>query len=427
MRKINKSSTLFLILFLVTSSLIPFGLIPSGLTQTSVGVSGIISQNTTWTKANSPYTLSGNVLINHTILNIEAGTSVNLNGYCIEINGTIVAKGTETNPITLENGYQSEKGIIFDPTSNNWNENSNTGSIIEGAILDSVGIFVQGAEPKINRNLFYNSGKYTTAPYAIFILGPSSNPTMVISNNTFGSGYTLSAIEISQPPTPIIVGNNFIGKSAYNIDLWYYTPDVEAINNWWGTTDPEAINKTINDFYDNFQFGKVTFVPFLTQPNPKAPAYTTSPTPSPNPTMTPTPIPVPNQSFFFVESNSTVTELFFNSTNSELSFTVSGPPDTTGYVKVTIAKSLVTSVQNVKVYLDGQQLNVAITSNEDYWLLNFDYTHSTHHVTVSLNADTTAKQTLSLDYRLLTIIIITIAVATSILFGYIKLAKRKPD
>jgi hypothetical protein len=100
---------------------------------------------------------------------------------------------------------------------------------------------------------------------------------------------------------------------------------------------------------------------------------------------------VPGQSFFFVESNSTVTELFFNSTSSELSFTVSGESGTAGYVKVTIAKSLVSSVQNVKVYLDGSQLNVAITEDADSWLLNFNYMHSTHHVKINLatNAATT--------------------------------------
>ncbi len=271
----------FLISIIISGLFVVLNLTPA---QASTSVSGIITTNTTWTKTNSPFALTGNVLINNSILTIEAGTTVNLNGYFIEVNGTLVAKGTGTNPINFNNGYQAQKGIIFDPTSSNWNENSNTGSIIDNAVFDSVGIFVKGAEPKINSNLFYNSGNYTTAPYAIAVLGPSSNPAMVISNNTFGSGYTLSAIDISQPPTPIIVGNNFVGKSAYNINLWYYTPDVNAANNWWGTTDPQAINKTINDFYDNFQFGKVNFVPFLTKPNPTAPTYT--PTTTPTPTST---------------------------------------------------------------------------------------------------------------------------------------------
>ena len=136
-----------------------------------------------------------------------------------------------------------------------------------------------------------------------------------------------------------------------------------------------------------------------------------SQTPTPSPVTSPTPIPVPGQSFFFVESNSTVSELFFNSTSAELSFTVSGPVGTAGYVKVTIAKSLVSSVQSVKVYLDGKQLDVAITSDEDSWLLSFNYLHSTHHVRISLAADAGGATFLGIEYWTWIVIVIIIAVA----------------
>jgi outer membrane protein assembly factor BamB len=89
---------------------------------------------------------------------------------------------------------------------------------------------------------------------------------------------------------------------------------------------------------------------------------------------------------FSVSSNSTVTSLSFNSTTSELSFTVSGPSETTGYVKVAIAKSLVSNAENIKVCLDGNQLNYEVTSNGDSWLLSFTYKHSTHQVMISLTA-----------------------------------------
>jgi hypothetical protein len=137
------------------------------------------------------------------------------------------------------------------------------------------------------------------------------------------------------------------------------TNDVNAKYNWWGTIDTTLISRSIFDFEDDFNLGRVTFVPFLTTPNSEAPiavpisASTPSPTPtvSPTPTLIPTPSPIqaPEQSFFFIESNSTVTELFFNSTSSELNFTVNGTSGTAGYVKVTIAKSLFLSVQKVKV------------------------------------------------------------------------------
>ena len=113
-----------------------------------------------------------------------------------------------------------------------------------------------------------------------------------------------------------------------------------------------------------------------------------NPTPTPNATATPTPLPTngTGQIPFFVESNSTVTQLFFNSTSAELSFTVSGESGTWGYVEITIAKSLVSNIQDVKVYLDGNQLNTAITDNGDTWLLHFTYTHSTHRVIMTLSS-----------------------------------------
>jgi len=87
---------------------------------------------------------------------------------------------------------------------------------------------------------------------------------------------------------------------------------------------------------------------------------------------------------FSVSSNSKVTSLAFNSTTLELSFTVSGSSGTTGYAEVTLAKSLVSNPENIKVYLDGNHLSYEVTSNEDSWLLTFTYTHSTHQVRINL-------------------------------------------
>lgn len=95
-------------------------------------------------------------------------------------------------------------------------------------------------------------------------------------------------------------------------------------------------------------------------------------------------IPFKEQNVFSVTSNSTVSELAFNSTSRELSFTVTGPSGTTGYVNVYIAKSLIDNIADVKVYLDGDQLNYTATSLDDSWLLHFTYSHSTHKVNINL-------------------------------------------
>ena len=95
-------------------------------------------------------------------------------------------------------------------------------------------------------------------------------------------------------------------------------------------------------------------------------------------------LPYLGQVAFFVESNSTVTALAFNSTTSELSFSVSGPSNTSGYVKATIAKSIVPNAENIKIYLDGNALNYSLTSQGDAWLLTFTYSHSTHKLSLFL-------------------------------------------
>jgi len=91
-----------------------------------------------------------------------------------------------------------------------------------------------------------------------------------------------------------------------------------------------------------------------------------------------------NQYVFSVESNSTVLGLAFNTTDWKLAFTVTGPDGTKGYVKAIIAKTLVANVADVRVYLNGDQLNYTSTSLDDSWLLHFTYTHSTHGVIISL-------------------------------------------
>ena len=90
------------------------------------------------------------------------------------------------------------------------------------------------------------------------------------------------------------------------------------------------------------------------------------------------------QSVFSVTSNSTITELSFNSASKELSFSVSGDAGTMGYVNVYIPKSLVNDTGGLKVYLDGSQVDYTAQSQSDCWLLYFTYPHSTHLVTISL-------------------------------------------
>jgi len=134
-------------------------------------------------------------------------------------------------------------------------------------------------------------------------------------------------------------------------------------------------------------------------------------------------LPYENQNFFYFESNSTVMALAFNNTSSELSFTVEGETGTTGYVKVTIAKTLVSNGANMKVYLDGKQLNYEVTSNADAWLLTFTYAHSSHQVKISLAANTAAV--FGTEYWTAIIAVIAIAAIGAGAVVYFKKNKRE--
>jgi len=130
-------------------------------------------------------------------------------------------------------------------------------------------------------------------------------------------------------------------------------------------------------------------------------------------------IPVEGKYVFSVISNSTVSELAFNSTSRVLSFTVSGSSGTMGYTKVTIAKTLIGDINELKVYLDGNQISYAVVSTEDSFLLDFTYQHSTHEVVVSLGPPPFIPPQLITSLSLC-ILAITLAVATAILIFKIR-------
>jgi len=99
------------------------------------------------------------------------------------------------------------------------------------------------------------------------------------------------------------------------------------------------------------------------------------------------------QSLLYAESNSTLSSLAFNSTSNSVSFTVSGPSGTTGYVKFLISKELVSNITELKVYLDGQPAEFTSASIGDLDCLSFSYGHSTHSVMIALQTKSVQELT----------------------------------
>jgi N-acetylneuraminic acid mutarotase len=131
---------------------------------------------------------------------------------------------------------------------------------------------------------------------------------------------------------------------------------------------------------------------------------------------------------FSVTSNSTITELAFNSTSKILSFTVSGIPGDIGYTNVTIAKTLIADLSESKIYLDGNQIDYMNSSTEYTWLIHITYQHSTHKVVMVLSSlQSNSSYTVSLEATTIFSGIIIVIIAAILLVYKKKFTKRYPN
>lgn len=153
------------------------------IVQASTQVTGIIGSDTTWTAANSPYTLAGNVLVNNAVtLTIEPGVTVDLNGYYIMVNGTLQARGTSIDKITF-NGAGS---VSFTQASTSWNEQTQSGCIIENAIITTT----------------------VSSENAVKISSNTINSALTVTSNTIVTNNIIKG----NVNGGIVSGNNIIGE-----------------------------------------------------------------------------------------------------------------------------------------------------------------------------------------------------------------------
>jgi hypothetical protein len=297
---------------LMVSGLILAGIINFGAAQASTPVGGIIASDTVWTKANSPYTLTGAIgIIDGATLTIEAGVTVNLGDNYIQVNGTLKAKGSSTAPIYF-NGGKDPAIVFIKPISDIYNQIIGD-SYIENAVFDSSSIEIINSSPKISNNtlrsrisLFNSSspilnnyflkgtndglvaydsnatitGNVFTKLYQAIYVGSSQSystplieknyitenqygillPTSTIfsptiRNNTIANNQLGIGIYGNGIPQAAINYNNIYANEQYNIRLTDIQTNIDAAQNWWGTTDPQTISQTILDFKKDFNLG----------------------------------------------------------------------------------------------------------------------------------------------------------------------------
>lgn len=272
MSNISKSFSVLLVLVLAVSSLtVMFATVPFGLAQSSSNLTGVISSDTTWTQANSPYTLTGNVIVNSGVtLTIDAGATVNLGNYCMTVNGALVAKGTSTDKIQINgingagpfmpppapNPYPFTYGINFTELSNGYNGQSGYGSTIENAIINSTTLALESS-PQIDNDVIngYIASNGTSVisnnivTGEIDLTGPSTvthnqiNGTIQVQTNVIGGN-----MEDSSNPegAPVISNNMVTGGGINGIGISFLTATITGLNTYSGNTITVSGN-TITD------------------------------------------------------------------------------------------------------------------------------------------------------------------------------------
>jgi parallel beta-helix repeat protein len=114
----NRALSVFLLTAMFTSLALVADL-DYGLAQPSTNVSGVLSHDTVWGKQGSPYVFVGAVGVPAGVtLTIEAGASVDLGVYYLQVNGTLNVKGTPTEKVTLTSNEHQTSGPPVDGINN---------------------------------------------------------------------------------------------------------------------------------------------------------------------------------------------------------------------------------------------------------------------------------------------------------------------
>lgn len=238
-----------LILFFIST------LFTSANSMAQTYVSGAISSDTNWSLADSPYIVTGNILVPSGItLTIEPGVTVNVNsGLYIKIQGTLVANGNESNNIVFTSSSDSPiegdwDKIWLNNTSTSFDANDNyiSGTILNHCIISyaNEGLRLdEGSSYIVNSQLSQN------------ITGINFKKVVnsIIDNNNFnnnGAGTRSSGNddnEIGSVTYTKFINNNFNYNSSHGLSLGGYGNN--ANNNLIKN------NISINNGGDGFYFG----------------------------------------------------------------------------------------------------------------------------------------------------------------------------
>jgi subtilisin family serine protease len=268
-------------------------------------VGGVLTSDTYWTNDKS-YILTDNLRISrNVILNIQPGTTIQINpGKCLDVRGSLIAKGKKDSIIVLKNNAYGFGGNII--SSGNISSRVeleyliseyNNGLIINGDGLINVkncifrncgsndlgdlityGGFTS-AEVHMNCNTFcMNETNINTVHFVVYGNKNEFNYNNIIKNIVNKGGYWTGAsgleLCVGNWGQMTHKGNNIFGNisdlSGENLFLYGSEDYCNISNNYWGVLDDEIIKSGIFDFSRNPSSPSAIFTPFLSQPSDSA-------------------------------------------------------------------------------------------------------------------------------------------------------------
>ncbi|MGB4583911.1 MAG: PKD domain-containing protein [Rhodoferax sp.] len=257
--------------------------------STANPVSGLLSSSTTWTKANSPYVMTGNVMIPGGVtLSIPAGVEVRGSSFQIQTEGTLNISGISSDPVTLKNVVITPAGklasnhfiSIVGATITGGSVYAASGNAIYGSLVltdsrisdTSNGSYLYLWYPLgtnvIERNIFTNAGGIS---YGVDARGAAVS--LSVKNNKFiawTGGFAIQNWAMYGANVATVQLNSFLStdRVAVRLPTGYTSTVLDAANNYWGTTSSSVIASMIFDKNDDLNSGNtVNYTPILTVPD----------------------------------------------------------------------------------------------------------------------------------------------------------------